>query len=1498
MLRTSVSMLLLVAAGVAVNLAPPQGGVVVNLGIGVILSRQQQSKGGLPSIRDSLTQPVHVRAGDDALITCVVRDAGGAAVMWKREDRERHSRRVLTAGETRVTADPRFHVLHDAGGDVWVLVIKQSKPMDSGIYVCEVNSNPILRSFHKLSVLSREVLPPDNKSDPSEYEFHMSKEAFAKNHNYTDCCIEANVSTNCLGFCRIQSILEGNTGQDPEVCEPDFPAIVRCMADGRNHVPCCIQEGVPDICQDVCRGEYTVITDNIKTHFSCSAYTEQTLACIVEGVEILPSAPEKLRVVVLSDTSLQVSWAPPYENGDTVTEVVVNLTALRNFDDDGTDATFGNGTTAVTPVSLQFPLSNSTMTVKVPAKQNKTIVTGLQPFTMYEVTATAFNIHGSSLPSYAVRAVTYIPFITTPKPSKGQDAPKVKVPKLPDVRTCCKNKGITHPTCLDKMCEPSLSRIAQVTDLMICAPWVAESFSCLTNGQDHSPCCRARGLPALCQQLCTGNVTQIDFSYFKCVKHMTTFNSCLMQGYGVLPSEPVGLRVSNVHDEYAVVHWDTPKLNGDTVTSYILHYRILDNSDDDYQIIASIQGSPFLLQDLSQNSKYEVFLEAVNAHGVGEPSTRVVFHTPSTLVQDETDMEERWVDGPGSSYNMTACCVKVKLSEACLPICSYDANMSDIRRLVATCEPELAKLVRCASGGRNHQKCCQRRGAPSACLTLCAGVIVDRALSLASTCLPYAGNIVQCFAEGTGLLPGPVEELHVTEVTNSSVLLVWEPPQDGSNVTDYVIHYRKMDNTSMHEVVLKLDNQVVVTNTSANITSLDKGYVYDFFVVSRNDEGTSLPASSIMINVTETKLEGKGIAAVTSPPHSLSVASHSATYVVISWQPPEFSHPTEEISYRLYHKPASEEVFNVVETSLTTHMLENLMPNSQYIVYVVAKNKKGLSFPSETLIAWTDPAYPAFVEPPTVHPINLVIEGSSMTILCIAMGTPMPTISLYISGRLVRQETTRHMVTVVHNVTRDMNQISCYADNGYGTPMQASRRISISHVPHISGSGVTMAAKGDSVTLQCHVDSYPDPKMIFWRDLNGRVPVIHGGKYEINLQRNKDEESSYIMTLKIIGLVEEDEGDYFCHAENAFGSATQPVTVKIRAMESTMNVTQCCNEQNVSAGCMDACSFFLDIDAVIDKPDCINDFDKLMKCAADGSDHRSCCASWDVPKRCLDWCRGEPLLNNKFCVLSYTKQIVSCFHEGRDRLPGPPQNVKVDILSAHSALVSWDPPVKNPNTVEMYRVFWRPVGARVTQKNDTKDTKITVSSLKDGTWYEFVVKAGNHLGTSTLTEPVRFIVGDKYITSAANANQDSAHVGVIVGVVLALVIVAAIVVGVVWFLRSRRLLGAKSSGGVAFENPSYLREVNMDHIQIPSGGHLGEMSNGMVGANGSATTCIISGGSGQPVQAASPTQQGWKQEILHVPAQSTHSAASEVAPSLYEELKLGHDGAGFRRLKP
>jgi len=66
-----------------------------------------------------------------------------------------------------------------------------------------------------------------------------------------------------------------------------------------------------------------------------------------------------------------------------------------------------------------------------------------------------------------------------------------------------------------------------------------------------------------------------------------------------------------------------------------------------------------------------------------------------------------------------------------------------------------------------------------------------------------------------------------------------------------------------------------------------------------------------------------------------------------------------------------------------------------------------------------------------------------MTVVCVAQGSPMPTVTLYVSGVLKRVEKTRHMVVLLSNVSRSMDQISCHAENGYGPPAQASRRIVI-----------------------------------------------------------------------------------------------------------------------------------------------------------------------------------------------------------------------------------------------------------------------------------------------------------------------------------------------------------------------------------------------------------------------------------------------------------------------
>lgn len=61
--------------------------------------------------------------------------------------------------------------------------------------------------FYFVLVISKEQLPKPTAGSSEEELFS------SKNHNYTDCCMAKNVMSNCLGFCNIQSILEGSFPQ-------------------------------------------------------------------------------------------------------------------------------------------------------------------------------------------------------------------------------------------------------------------------------------------------------------------------------------------------------------------------------------------------------------------------------------------------------------------------------------------------------------------------------------------------------------------------------------------------------------------------------------------------------------------------------------------------------------------------------------------------------------------------------------------------------------------------------------------------------------------------------------------------------------------------------------------------------------------------------------------------------------------------------------------------------------------------------------------------------------------------------------------------------------------------------------------------------------------------------------------------------------------------------------------------------------------------------------
>lgn len=65
--------------------------------------------------------------------------------------------------------------------------------------------------------------------------------------------------------------------------------------------------------------------------------------------------------------------------------------------------------------------------------------------------------------------------------------------------------------------------------------------------------------------------------------------------------------------------------------------------------------------------------------------------------------------------------------------------------------------------------------------------------------------------------------------------------------------------------------------------------------------------------------------------------------------------------------------FTKIETKLAWLRMTNLKPSSQHVLFVEAVGERATSLPSETLVAWTDPALPAFVD---VICLQLMITSS------------------------------------------------------------------------------------------------------------------------------------------------------------------------------------------------------------------------------------------------------------------------------------------------------------------------------------------------------------------------------------------------------------------------------------------------------------------------------------------------------------------------------------------
>ncbi|XP_043215153.1 fibroblast growth factor receptor-like 1 isoform X2 [Amphibalanus amphitrite] len=109
-----------------------------------------------PLQRPSMLQPVflnttrHVQApvGRPAYLHCIVQHPGDRTISWVR----RKDLHILTVGEYTYSSDQRFQSLHVPGTQEWTLKVRSPTPADSGVYDCQVSTEPRMSLAFQLDV--------------------------------------------------------------------------------------------------------------------------------------------------------------------------------------------------------------------------------------------------------------------------------------------------------------------------------------------------------------------------------------------------------------------------------------------------------------------------------------------------------------------------------------------------------------------------------------------------------------------------------------------------------------------------------------------------------------------------------------------------------------------------------------------------------------------------------------------------------------------------------------------------------------------------------------------------------------------------------------------------------------------------------------------------------------------------------------------------------------------------------------------------------------------------------------------------------------------------------------------------------------------------------------------------------------------------------------------------------------------------------------------------
>ncbi|XP_049545765.1 zwei Ig domain protein zig-8-like [Anopheles darlingi] len=134
--------------------------VSVSSNIMMTTTTTEESAAYQPYFDFDVPRNLTVSVGHTGFFLCKVERLGDKEVAWIRK-RDLH---ILTMGASTYTSDQRFQVLRSEGSVNWTLQIKYPQVRDSGVYECQINTEPKMSLSYVLNVieLRARVLGPSD----------------------------------------------------------------------------------------------------------------------------------------------------------------------------------------------------------------------------------------------------------------------------------------------------------------------------------------------------------------------------------------------------------------------------------------------------------------------------------------------------------------------------------------------------------------------------------------------------------------------------------------------------------------------------------------------------------------------------------------------------------------------------------------------------------------------------------------------------------------------------------------------------------------------------------------------------------------------------------------------------------------------------------------------------------------------------------------------------------------------------------------------------------------------------------------------------------------------------------------------------------------------------------------------------------------------------------------------------------------------------------------